>query len=147
MFIIRETDALDHPAFLTGCNTIYGRKTMESFQKFTSQLEQNGTFVKLMLLILAFSTNSSVVGLDCLTDIKSISNSISIVHVQNIFLTMFWKYLVYQYGFVVAVRWFNSFVKFLLDVIQCMYEQANKQHNDMVDTLIEETIRVLAIDD
>jgi hypothetical protein len=145
-FIIREVNALDYPAFLTGCNTIYGHETIESLRKFSRQLEHNGTLVKLMLLILAFSTNSSAIVFDCSKDIKSISSSIFIFDIQNMFITMFWKYLVYQYGFFEAIRWFNSFIKYILAVIQSMYERENAQHNVMVNTVIEQTTRLLTIE-
>jgi hypothetical protein len=145
-FIIREVHALDYPAFLTGCNTIYGQDTMESLKKFSGLLEQNGTFVKLMLLILAFSTNSSALVFDSSDNMNSISSSLFIVNIQNMFITMFWKYLLYQYGSIEAIRWFNSFTKYILDVIQSMYERENAQHNVMVDTVIEETTRLLTLE-
>jgi len=147
MFIMREINALDYRAFLNGCNTIYGYKTMEYFNKFSIKLERNGIFIKIMLLILAFSTNCSIVTFDYSENITLISNSVSIINIENVFITMFWKYLVYQYGFVLAVRWFDSFIKYVLDVLQNSREQSNVQHRDMLGTVIEETTRLLKIDD
>jgi hypothetical protein len=145
-FIIREVNALGYPAFLTGCYTIYGQDTIESLEKFLGLLEQNGTLVKLMLFIIGFSTNSYALNFDSSDDMQSISNSTFIFNIQNIFITMFWKYLIYQYGSQVAIRWFNSFTKYIINVIQSMYDRENAQHNEMVDTLIEETTRSLSIE-
>jgi hypothetical protein len=144
---MREVNALDYLAFLTGCNTIYGSETMGYFNKFTIRLEQNGIFVKVMFLILAFSTNCGIVTFDKSKNLMSRSSSMSILNIENILITMFWKYLIYQYGFVAAVRWLNSFIKYILDVLQSSSEQPNVQHDDLVETIIEETTRSLTIQD
>jgi hypothetical protein len=147
LFIMREVNAFDYLAFHNGCSTIYGYEGMKHFNKLTIQLEKNGTLIKIMLLIVAFSTNCSIVFDDDTENMTSISSLLSIVDIQNVIVTMFWKYLVYQYGFVLAVRWFNSFIKYILDALQILNEQSNVQHNDMVDTVIEETTRLLTIED
>jgi len=147
IFIMREINAFDHLAFLNGCRIIYGNEGMKHFDKLTAKLEKNGTLIKIMLLIVAFSTNCSIVLHDNTENMTSISSLLSIVSIQNVIVTMFWKYLVYQYGFVLAVRLFNSFIKYALDALQILNEQSNVQHNDMVDTVIEETTRLLTIED
>lgn len=145
-FIMREINALDHSAFLIGCNTIYGYETMTGFRKFILRLENNGTYIKIMLLILAFSTNCSIVAPDYSEDLTSILNPKFILNIENIFLTMFWKYLTYQHGYIAAIRWFDMFIKYVIDILQSMNERSNEQHNDTVGTVIEETTRVLTIE-
>jgi hypothetical protein len=145
-FIMREINALDYSAYITGLTTIYGDEAIADFKNFIITLEQNGIFIKIMLLILAFSTNCSVVLPDYDDDMTSISSSILILSIQNVFITMFWKYLIYQFGFLAAVQWFNHFIKYVLDIIQSSGKRQHAQHNDLLDEIIEETTHSLTIE-
>ena len=57
-------------------------------------------------MILAFSSNCSIVLSDHSLNLTNTSatSSISLIHIQDIFIVILWKYLVYQYGFIDAVR-------------------------------------------
>lgn len=142
-FIMRETKALEYQAFLTSCNTIYGIETIRGTNIFIQRLENNGICVKIMLLILAFSTNCSIVIPDYSEDLRTVPNILPLLSIENILTTMLWKYLTYQYGFSVAVRWFNMFIKYILDVLLSMSQTTNEQHSEMV----EEITRSLTIED
>jgi hypothetical protein len=60
---------------------------------------------------------------------------------------MLWKYLIYQYGYVDAIRTYARLVKSYLDILNRMSENVSKQHWKMVDTIVEETMHLLTIDD
>ena len=143
LLVLREVNAFDYPAFKTGCETIYDEKTMAYLNMSIAGLDPNGTFIRIMLFILAFSTNSRFVVFDSSPKMGSESTSIEITNIQNIFLTMFWKYLIYQLKFTEAVRWFSYFVKNIVDMIQISYEQENAQHHEV----IEKATRLLTMDD
>jgi hypothetical protein len=101
----------------------------------------------MMLIILAFSSNCSIVLSDhryYLTN-TSTTNSISLIRVQDIFIVILWKYLVYQYGFIEAVRRFDSLVKYHLDILNQINDVNSKQHLEMIDTLIVETTNSLTL--
>lgn len=109
-----------------------------------NQLEPNGVFFKLMLLVLCFSGNCSLVILE---NPAPVTNIVELVHVQHVLVTMLWKYLNYQYGFAGAVKSFNSLVKFILNLIRWSNDRASAQHIDMVDTMVEKTAQSLTIED
>ena len=144
IFLARESRALDYPAYVIGCTNIYGQHNYNVFKRLISELEPNGIFFKLMLLILCFSGNCSVVFSENPVPVASI---VDLVHVQHVLVTMFWKYLNYQYGFLGAVKCLNSLVKFILNLIRWSSERISTEHLDMVDTLIETTARSLKIED
>ena len=143
LLAFRETNALDHPAFQTGCQTIYGTEPIAKVREYIARLDSNGTFVRVMIFILAFCTNTRFVSFDSSAEIGSESTAIEIMNLQNIFISMFWKYLLYQYNFTEAVRRFSYFVKYIVDVIQSTYEEQNAQHFEVV----ERTTRLLTMDD
>jgi hypothetical protein len=147
IFIMRETNAIDNSAYVVGCCNLYGEEIFNLLKKFISKLEQNGILFKIMLLILAFAGNCSIVIPDYSENQAIIESTISLNRIQNILVTMLWKYLNYQYGFLGAVQCFNSFIKFILNILRCKEERRNAQHSDMVDKIIENTARSLIIDD
>jgi hypothetical protein len=147
IFIVRETNAMDSEAYTVGCCNLYGEENYNEFQKFLPQLEQNGTLVKVMLLIIAFSGNSSIVVPDYTENLSTIASTISLIHIENLLVTMLWKYLNYQYGFLGAVKYWNAFIKFILNILRWTAERPVVQHWDMVDTIVENTARALTIDD
>jgi len=147
MFVIRETHAMDYTAFRTGADSIYTPNGVDYFNNIISQLDSNSVLVRAMLSILAFSPNSGTVYFDKSIDLNIEFDSILIFNIESIFVTMLWKYLLYQYGLVDAVRWFNHFIKYLVNLIRFVYEQRSSQHTAMLDTVIEDTTRLLCLDD
>ncbi|CAF1526273.1 unnamed protein product [Rotaria sp. Silwood1] len=143
IFLIRELKALDNMVFITNCTTIYGDKIIKHSDHLTARLEPNGILVKIMILILAFSTNCSIVIPHYSDNIMSLPSALSIFKIQSIFVTMFWKYLTYQYGFNGAVRCFNCLIKYILDILHSANEIRNIQHEQMMNTLVEETKNLL----
>ena len=147
IFIVRETKALESPAYDVGCSNLYGQETHAVFRKTILQLEQNGTLFKLILLILAFSSGCSLTLSDLSKDLKTISNTNSSFHIQNMLVIMVWKYLIYQYGLQGAVSYFDSYIRFILKLIKWVKEKPNEKQTDMVDTVIENTTKSLIIED
>ncbi|UJR09480.1 hypothetical protein I4U23_013718 [Adineta vaga] len=145
LFIIRETSALDNMTFLISCDAVYGYDILKYSIRFVSRLESNGTLIKILLLILAFSTNCSIVTSDNSRTSRNTSNTIDLFKIQNIFVTMFWKYLIYQYGFIGGVQRLNSLMKYILDLLLSINERSNAQHEKMIDTIVEQTTRSLSI--
>ena len=147
IFLVREANALDYSAYTIGCCNLYGYENYLELKKFLAQLEPNGVLFKVMLLILAFSGNCSLVLPDYTAHHSRITSIISLIRIQNVLVTMFWKYLNYQYGFLGAVKCFNSLMKYILNIIRWGSDRPSAQHIDMVDTLIENTERSLIIED
>ncbi|CAF0915168.1 unnamed protein product [Rotaria sp. Silwood1] len=147
LLIVREANGLDYSSYIVGCQNLWGYENYILSKKFISTLEQNGTLVKIMLLITAFSENCSIVSLDYTESMVTMTSTRSLVRIQNILVTMLWKYLIYQYGFLGAVKCFNSFIKYVLNIIRWTAANPSTQHSDMVDTIVENTTRLLTMHD
>lgn len=144
-FVIRELNALANDAFLSGCTNFYGAETTDHAHELLSRLEPNGTLVKVMLFICAYAGNCSIVRFNPTVSPSVKPNTLILFHIQEMLVTMFWKYLSYQYGFDGAVRRFSSLVKYLLDLLSHCYLRANAEHWQMVDLIVEESARTLAV--
>ncbi|CAF1202936.1 unnamed protein product [Adineta ricciae] len=145
VFIIREMSALNNKTFLISCDAVYGDDIFQYSTHFVSRLEPNSMLIKILLLIVAFSTNCSIVTPNQSNRRTSVSNATTILEIQNIFVTMFWKYLIYQYGFTASVKRLNSLIKYILDLLHSINEKSNVQHGQMIDTIVEQTTRSLSI--
>ncbi|CAF5007124.1 unnamed protein product [Rotaria sp. Silwood1] len=143
ILVMREINALNNMTFITSCTTIYGDDVIKKSYHLTTRLESNGIFVKLMILTLAFSTNCSIVIPHYTENRMTSSSALSVFHIECILVTMFWKYLIYHYGFSGAVRCFNHLIKSVLDILYSANEMRNTYHENLVDTLVEETKRSL----
>jgi hypothetical protein len=76
------------------------------------------------------------------------SSSIHRFQIQNEYVTAFWKYLVYLYGFDQSVLRFSSLVKCILNVLYVAEVVSNNvTHNQMIDSVVTETERSLTIQD
>ena len=141
-----EANAFRNEFYTAQCCQIYGEATVKSTYRIMERVEPNLSLLKVLIMILAFSTNCSI------TDYKEPICLITInvkylLSIQNIFITMLWKYLVYQYGHENAVRRLLVMVKNYLDVLQKAHESAAQQHRTMVDNITERIVDTLVVDD
>lgn len=140
-FIVLEAKALDNDFYTKACIEIYGEEFVRKGQRLITRMESNGTLIKIMLVILAFSTNSSLILPDHISNLSytSTRNSLNLIRIQDIFIKILWKYLIYQYGFIEAIRRLDNLIKFYLDLLNQLNEINNRQHFDMINNLIGKT--------
>jgi len=138
-FVMNEINAISDPVFLATCNELYGSTYLTEILSVYSRLETNLTIVKIMIFVLIFSSNLSIVNFENEKNIRMMSNSIKFVKIQDIYITVLWKYFIYRYGFIQAVRRFNGLIKTILDIFHVMNNLAKvKQHYQMLNTVIKE---------
>jgi hypothetical protein len=118
--------------FMTACSVVYGYDYMIRCVRENQRLEQNGNLIKLMIPVLIFSSNCSIVAFNEQEDIDIMSSSIELIHNQDVYVTVLWKYLVYLYGNVQAAIRFSSLVKSVLDMLQRAHELAENLTNNML---------------
>jgi len=148
LFAASEAKILDNEFCIAICNEIYGADFIKESQRLMTRIESNGTLMKMMLAILAFSSNCSIVLPDRMFNLRNTltTDSIVLIQVQDTFIILLWKYLVYQYGFIEAIRRLNNLVKYYLDLLNRINEINNKRHVEMVDVIIEKTTQELTLD-
>ena len=136
-----EANLLDDEIYRRNCNEIYGKDYVAANTLFLSRLEPNKNLYKLFLMTLTFSNNCSLINLEHSAHWMPIStfHSYHLLTIQNVFVTMLWKYLVYQYGHHGAIRCFVRLVKNYLDLLLRVHANQSTQHWQMVDTIVEQT--------
>jgi len=147
-FMAKEMNVFENEIYSKYIDNIYGIGYSNSVICASQRLEQNQTLIKIMFMILIFSTNCAVITINQSENIQIIFNIKMLIHIQNIFVTLLWKYLVYEYGFNEAILKCLSLVKSILDLIQRMADASKIQkHRTMVANIIEKTTGSLDLED
>ena len=146
-----EGNVYDSEAHITVCNEIYGEEFVAESYRVLQRLESNRTLLKIMLMILLFASNSSIVIYDPLIyaqlSEQSIGQTIQLLRIQDVLVTMIWKYMNYQYGFIEAVKRFSLVVKNFLDTLNRMKDNYSDQHWQMVDVIVDQMNETLVVAD
>lgn len=101
-----------------------------------------------MLIVISFSSNYSIVTFNNTQNIKTKSNSINLIHIQDQFVTLLWKYLVYLYGFTEVTLRYSSLIKTLLDMLYELEEFSNTENcHHILSMIITQTEQLLITDD
>ncbi|CAF2798919.1 unnamed protein product [Rotaria sp. Silwood2] len=147
-FVARETNQFKNVSYMIASSTIYGHDYMMKCSQDNERLEPNGNLIKIMLFVLIFSSNCSMVVFNDQEDINTMSSSIELIHIQDIYVTMLWKYLIYLYGHNEAVKRFSSLVKTVLDMLGGVEELSkNVTLHKMIDRIVTHTERALVIEE
>ena len=140
-----EANVYDNENHVLICNDIYGIEYVAESYRVMKRIEPNRTLVKLLLVVLAFSSNCSIVSYDRSGDFAS-TPTVYMLHMiqnQNLFVTMLWKYLLYQYGHAGAVRRFDCMIKNYLDTLNRMNANVSTIHWQMIDDIVEKTAQLV----
>ena len=110
-----QVDFLKDPRLTLSLIGTYGLDVFEKAIHIYQGIDQNETIQKLMFFVSTFYSNSSTVTFDSSSYISSTTASIDLVRVQDIYVTVLWKYLLYQYGFAGAVHHVSALMRTMLD--------------------------------
>lgn len=147
LFICRQFRLFENPDFGDFCLTFCGLElTLEAVQA-ASRCEANGNLIKIMLMIFAFSSNCSILIYDETESLSTMTSSIDLIRIQNIYVTIFWKYLLYLYDYNEAIIRYSNIIKSFLDLIKILTPLSNNRNNLITETVRAELERTLVIQD
>lgn len=118
-FVGYETDSFRNQTYMSACSVLFGNEFMNKYAKDNARLLSNGTLYKLFVFVLIFEGNCSIVMFNNHKQYEfsmEKCSSIELFNVQNIYITVLWKYLIYSYGFDGSVIYFNRMIKNILDM-------------------------------
>lgn len=94
---------------------LYGSEIWKQIICLFTRVEHDSTVIKIMVFVLMFASNSSTSYILQTNAYDQSTTDNQIVQIQNIFITVLWKYLIYQYGYFQAIIRYSSLIKILLD--------------------------------
>lgn len=148
LFTFREVGVFDDQANQNAVSVIYAPVHVQRTKNLTQKLDPDVTLTKLMLVVLAFSSNSSTLVFD-----KKVGEDIlrhgtyRLFGSQCVYVEMMWKYMLYRYGHGPSVRRFSNLIKTILNLVNltCEIHSSNNLHEQMSEVFIEQTERSLRV--
>ncbi len=136
MFMLRQHRLFEYESFYKSSEMIFGSSAAAFTRLVINQLDSDDTFIKLMLIILAFSTINYTVYAKNIP--ISSMNTKEIISIQNTYIEITWRYLLYKYNHREVVIRFSNLIRCLFLVNNAIIEANNSdQFIKMVDTIIE----------
>jgi hypothetical protein len=73
-------------------------------------------------------------------------NTKHLFHIQNIYIEIMFKYMIYRFGYNEAALRFAALVKSFLDQSMCIFRAGEIQaHDQLIQTLVKETETALTV--
>lgn len=115
----------------------YGNEPIYDIQNVLKYIDSDIIVAKLTISIFAFSNTLSICSQ---TKSNSFLNTLTIFSIENIYVEILWKYLLYRYGYYHSIQRFINIIQTLLAASQILRnaQRIGKHLND-IDALIEQT--------
>ncbi|CAF2087338.1 unnamed protein product [Rotaria magnacalcarata] len=152
IILSRDADVHSSPIFKIGFPEIYGTQVTDDAIKIYKNTDQDNTLVKLLIPALIFSTGSDLL----LPKIESkcdhfgnschlLSNEKQVLEMQNFYVEILFKYMIFRYGFKEAVIRFAALIKTSLDQSMCSLNGREvRKHQQLMETIVEQTEHSMA---
>ncbi|CAF1518152.1 unnamed protein product [Adineta ricciae] len=145
--IFRDAGVYSSPLFNIDFPSLYGPIVAERATKTKQLIDTDGTLLKLIGIVLMFSTNTTIItehnisNNDSMQKFRSFSNSNYLLHIQNIYVDILFKYMIYRYGYMEAVLRFAALIRVFIFASTTQYyaSQELATHDELMDSLIKNT--------
>ena len=137
-FVLHQSQILDDPLFFIATETIFTPTVVSTIQPITRSFDVDPTFNKLILLILAFSTINYT---NFETNLnENLLNLQRILRIQDNYIEITWKYLVYRYTYVQAIQRFCQLLRCLFRINHTIATvDRNRDYTKIIDSVVEKT--------
>ncbi|CAF0712052.1 unnamed protein product [Adineta steineri] len=146
----RHTGILRIPEYLNAFITIYGSDIMLSLRQAIDELDPDPTLIKIILIILAFSSNCLIVNTNKTMERDSLlDGTFRLLGSQNVYVELLWKYLISKYGYDESVLRFARLIQIFLCIIKklAIVYRNNATHRTIFDNIADRTKQTLAINE
>jgi hypothetical protein len=138
--VCRDLKMLDNPLWIKTLTYTLGSDMIERKRYLNTRLEQDTTLIKLMLIIIAFSSNCYMLDeRHTIFNDHLLHGTFRLLGSQNVFVEILWKYMIYRYGYRESVLRFSALIKQTLDLISLVVNmyRSDKLHQHFVDDTIK----------
>lgn len=148
--VCRDLKMLENAVWSNTLTYTLGSDMIERKRYLNSRLEHDSTLIKLMLIIIAFSSNCYM-----LDERQTIHNdhllygTFRLLGSQNVFVEILWKYMTYRYGYRESVLRFSRLIKQTLDLITLVVNmyRSDRLHQHFVDDTIRMATSKIQLDE
>ncbi len=144
----RDTQILHNVHYMDAFTHIYGSEIVLLAKNAIEQLDSDSTLIKIMLIVLVFSSHCLIVGdHENIEYDRLLHGTFRLLGSQNVYLELLCKYMIYRYGYSESISRFSRLVKTFLCVLKtsAILYMNNQTHQTMVDNIIEKIKQSLTI--
>ncbi|CAF1558902.1 unnamed protein product [Adineta ricciae] len=144
--VLRDLDAIHNYLFMKNLTSMFGIGVVQQGVRFYQQLDNDPTIIKLMLIILGFSSNCTII------DSKNgeyndslLCGTHRLLGSQNSYTELLWKYMVYNYGYYVSAVRFTRLMTVCLNLIKASANvyMTHRAYQALVNGIIDNTKKLL----
>jgi len=133
-FIVQQSHLFDYPAFNKAMETLFGTIIIIANKLLCFDIP----FLKLALAIISFSSFDYTIYENIPTE--NLTNIKTILQIQDIYIELAWRYLVYVYDDKQATICFSNLIRCILTVIgNIILLQDEKVFTDMMNVVVQRT--------
>ncbi|CAF3617417.1 unnamed protein product [Rotaria sp. Silwood1] len=141
-FIFHLIGLCNYPSFYEAVRLVTNPIVETTVKLIQSLLNFDIITMKLFLAILSFSTTTYTN-----TSTTTFSNTKQILDIQDRYIELTWKYLLYKYNFNQAVKYFSNLIRCVLAVNDALAKADEVQwFTEEIDFLVEQTKHTLTFD-
>lgn len=144
----RTTGIIDNSKCVEAFATVYGLKMAVQAQRIDKKVDIDLTIIKLMLLILAFSSNCFITyRKEKIHKDGLLNGTYRLFGSQNVYVELLWKYMIYRYGYHDSVLRFFRLIEIFLDLVKYsgLIYIYNEPHRLLVEEVIEKAEQLLIV--
>lgn len=108
-------------SLISNVGNLFGPYGTARVIRFLQRLDSNIMLLKILLFIMLFSSNFSIVRFDPNDGMQTGSASVELSQIQDKYVTILWKYMEYRFGYTETVLRFSSMVGSIVALYQ-LYE-------------------------
>jgi len=138
--VCRDLKMLEHPLWSKTLTYTLGSGMIERKKFLNTRLENDITLIKIMLIIIGFSSNCYMLDeRHTIYNDPLLHGTFRLLGSQNVFVEILWKYMIYRYGYRESVLRFTGLVKQTLDLITLVVNmyKSDRLHQYFVDDTIK----------
>ncbi|CAF0887143.1 unnamed protein product [Rotaria sordida] len=145
-FILYKVGVTDYPTYYNNVELVSNRSLILTAKRLVTQLNFDVIIMKLLLVIFSFSTMNHTVYSK--TSSINLSNMKQILHIQDTYIELIWRYLLYKYNFEQTVKCFSELLRCLFTVNELIVKMGEVQwYTDQTDFLVEQINQTLILND
>lgn len=147
IFLGRCNDLWHNVDFQLSMSNLFSFEFALQCTQLSQELDSNGLLMKVLLVLLLFSSNySTVIWNDsCTKDI--LLNSSHLLGIQDFYVKLLWKYLIYQYGFTEAILRYLSLIRIVMSGFNLVHNWIDrKDFQEMIEKILCQTEHDLIVE-
>ncbi len=145
-FIVYKVRLMDHPSYFDIIEMISHSNAASAVQRIKCRLGFDMIIFKLLLAIISFSTINYTVYSN--TPPMNLSNIKQMLHIQDTYIELTWRYLIYKHNYEQAIKCFSDLLRCLFAVTETIVKSDDVQwYVDIVDELVQQTEQSFVVND